>query len=343
MSGYLSRLITRSQSKAESQPLRPFVRSTSPIAEQDQRLGVAGFETVDTAMLPQPEINTGDLTPTEGAPTVATPAITPADSVTIQRKPAGPAVVSQTSAPSIGTNNLSSNPVNAGSSDPIENSLGLQSAASSSFLSTPDTPVQNPFDPGLIDARDDSRFQGPQNRYPNLEPTGEPELPQAFQRPVEPPPGPEPSSMVSHQPLSLIPEISPGVIGEDPSPGIEFKPVARGREKLDQSNPDPDSPGSPDIVSVVPSENFPTLIPLEQPPEGLEKPVVEASSAANEHQPAAPRVVIGRINVEVVPQKTPEATVSTAKPGPLTANSVSVIGPLRGRMPANLRLSLRQR
>jgi hypothetical protein len=340
MSRYLSRLITRSQSKAESQPLRPFVRSTSPIAEQDQRLGVAGFEAADTAMLPHPEINTGDLTPTDGASTVQTPAITPADGVTIQRKLAAD---SQTSAPFRGTDKQSSSLVNTGSSDPPENSLGLQPIASSSFLSTPDAPVQNPFDPGLIDARDDSRFQSPQNRYPNLETNGEPELPQAFQRPVEPPPGPEPSSIVSHQPLSLIPEISPGVIGEDPSPGIEFKPVARGRENLDQSNPDPDSPGSPDIVSVVPSENFPTLVPLEQSPGGLEEPVYEASSFANENQPATPRVVIGRINVEVVPQKAPEAPVSTTKPGPLTANSVSVIGPLRGRMPANLRLSLRQR
>jgi hypothetical protein len=316
MSGYLSRLITRSHPSGEPQPLPPFVRSTSPIAEQDQRLGVAGFETADTAMLPQPEINTGGLTPTEGAPTVAPPAITPADGVTIQRKQAGAAAGSQPSAPLKGINNLSYT-----------------------------APKQETTDGFLV--------QSPQNRQPELEPNQESALTKAFQRPVEPPPGPEPPPLISHQPLSPIPEMSPGVTGKNPGSDIEFKPVARGRETLDypqtdpnppgSPNPDPNLPGSPDIVSVVPSENFPTLIPLEQPPEGLEKPVVEASSAANEHQPAAPRVVIGRINVEVVPQKTPEATVSTAKPGPLTANSVSVIGPLRGRMPANLRLSLRQR
>jgi hypothetical protein len=60
-------------------------------------------------------------------------------------------------------------------------------------------------------------------------------------------------------------------------------------------------------------------------------------------QPESPRVVIGRINVEVVPQSVPEATVAPSRSQPLTAASVSVIGPLGSGVSSNLRLSLRQR
>ena len=47
MSEYLSRLATRARGSNETQPLRPFVRSTSPIAAHDQRIGLTvaeGFE-----------------------------------------------------------------------------------------------------------------------------------------------------------------------------------------------------------------------------------------------------------------------------------------------------------
>jgi hypothetical protein len=56
-----------------------------------------------------------------------------------------------------------------------------------------------------------------------------------------------------------------------------------------------------------------------------------------------PRVIIGRINIEVVqPAAEPKASASH-RPGPLTAASVSVIGPLRRANHSNLRLSLRHR
>ena len=44
MSGYLRRSIMRTRA-ADAEPLmQPFVRSTSPIAEQDQRIGMRGME-----------------------------------------------------------------------------------------------------------------------------------------------------------------------------------------------------------------------------------------------------------------------------------------------------------
>ena len=57
----------------------------------------------------------------------------------------------------------------------------------------------------------------------------------------------------------------------------------------------------------------------------------------------SPRIVIGRINVEVVPAPAAQPRTTAPRPGPLTAASVSVIGPLGGGIRPNLRLSLRHR
>jgi hypothetical protein len=57
----------------------------------------------------------------------------------------------------------------------------------------------------------------------------------------------------------------------------------------------------------------------------------------------SPRVVIGRINVEVIPPPAAPPSAATPRTGPLTAASVSVIGPLSGGVRANLHLSLRHR
>lgn len=56
----------------------------------------------------------------------------------------------------------------------------------------------------------------------------------------------------------------------------------------------------------------------------------------------SPRVVIGRVNVEVVPPSVIQPSTAT-QPGPLTAASVSVIGPLGDSASASRRLSLRYR
>jgi hypothetical protein len=56
-----------------------------------------------------------------------------------------------------------------------------------------------------------------------------------------------------------------------------------------------------------------------------------------------PHIVIGRINVDVVPPPATQASAAAPRPGPLTAASVSVIGSLGGGIRPNLRLSLRHR
>jgi hypothetical protein len=65
-------------------------------------------------------------------------------------------------------------------------------------------------------------------------------------------------------------------------------------------------------------------------------------TSSGETEPS-PRVVIGRINVEVVSPPVEPKTSATSRPGALTAESVSVIGPLSRGVRSNLRLSLRHR
>jgi hypothetical protein len=59
--------------------------------------------------------------------------------------------------------------------------------------------------------------------------------------------------------------------------------------------------------------------------------------------PAGPRLTIGSINVEVVPAAPEPAPAPPARQGPITAASVSVIGPLSPRVRANRHSSLRYR
>jgi hypothetical protein len=74
---------------------------------------------------------------------------------------------------------------------------------------------------------------------------------------------------------------------------------------------------------------------IDQTPTGSSMPTADAGEG--------PRIVIGQINVEVVsPPAAPQSTAAP-RPGPLTAASVSVIGPLGGGIRHDLRLSLRHR
>jgi hypothetical protein len=74
---------------------------------------------------------------------------------------------------------------------------------------------------------------------------------------------------------------------------------------------------------------------FEPPLESTSKPTADAGEG--------PRIVIDRINVEVVSPPAASQSTAAARPGPLTAASVSVIGPLGGGIRPNLRLSLRHR
>ena len=106
------------------------------------------------------------------------------------------------------------------------------------------------------------------------------------------------------------------------------------------------SPAAPHLAADRPASSFPPLIEDDGP-----RPPAAASGLADgdggttrpERPPGGgPRLEIGTIEVEVVPP--PRAEPRPAPPaGPLTAESVSRIGPLSARRRSNLRYALRRR
>lgn len=76
---------------------------------------------------------------------------------------------------------------------------------------------------------------------------------------------------------------------------------------------------------------------------GLREPASSEDFQSSDRIEQEPRVVIGRINVEVVPPAAETKTTAQPRPGPLTAESVSVIGPISRRVGSSLRLNLKYR
>jgi hypothetical protein len=88
----------------------------------------------------------------------------------------------------------------------------------------------------------------------------------------------------------------------------------------------------------------PRLEPQPRPgpaPPGM--PAASVEPTAEPDAPDGPRLTIGRIDVEVVPEGPEPAPTPPARQGPLTAASVSIIGPLSPRVRASRHSSLRYR
>jgi hypothetical protein len=277
--------------------MQPFVRSTSPVAERDQRIGMTGFEEFKFGESPFATADSeAELEEAGALQTPMLPTITAASDVgetTVQRKMASP----------------SATPVG------------------------PTTPAA----PSLIGV--DARRKG------DLQP--------ARQR--------------AHQ--DAVPPSSRSVMGERPrqaprSPLIyPEKNVVAGEEwsifSTDATREHEPIPGSSQTRSASrgvgygavrtrslqqarqADSNFLEPLPyalaehIDQTPTGSSMPTADAGEG--------PRIVIGQINVEVVsPPAAPQSTAAP-RPGPLTAASVSVIGPLGGGIRHDLRLSLRHR
>lgn len=352
MSGYLNRLVMRSQSLQTASTLRPFVRSTSPIAEQDQRLGVDGFDAAgaslpdtDSWALEESEPASSDSLSNGGRESSITIAKSSGDvaDVTVQRKIAGPTVssppppaapASTTRIPKLdGTPRAQAKPSISTPADPIS-----QGASPQAPPAIPEQ-VELPGRPRELepDAPVDSVVRQPQSQTTPLEP--DTPLVTSAPRPA-----------VSAEPISADPTfLKPQPVGQlsvvrdvsKKSEQVVVPPTMvpnRRRSEPEPSNRQPIEPVVPNnIYSYVPRPDrpVPRLEPL-APREGAME--FEAASA-----PPSPAVVIGRINVEVVPQPPAVATAPAARSGPLTAASVSVIGPLRTGVRPNLRFSLRQR
>ena len=285
MSEYLTRLVTRARESDARQLLRPSVRSSSPIAEHDQRVGMVDFEGFELVGAPP------DLTRSERAVgnlgefqserrSGVQPEIGMGETL-VQRK---------TAAPGIGMTGPSPDDTPAG--PPASNEW----MGSGIHTATRDTPGSK-----VLPSREATEVE-----------TGIAELAAENE-----PPGSAAESARTDDRRSDSLAIH-DTIREASQVNVHARSV-RPESEIDSPRLEPKMPVFIDGVEPSPGDSA-------------------ASPAAVDH---GPRVVIGRINVEVVPPAVQQGT-SAPRSGPLTAASVSVIGPLGGIRP-NMRLSLRYR
>ena len=372
MSAYVHRLLQRfAGPRAEQGPrtaprdprpagLQPFVRSRSPIATLDQRLAID-----DQPSFGLDGGNVGAARSGEGDGfALPSPA-----GLRIQRKALGASPVAASPVPA---SPVAASPSAAGSAAarPIATSKrgNFRPASASSPALEPGS-RREPMDPGPLFDHFDS---APRDFEPGE--VSEPSAPTALSTPQRV------SQWVPQQPLTLEAEpvhafdrngLEPGEARHSPrSPltPVAFEPGTPGAPRpapwriLEPAQPArPHAPPFAPSPSERPLEPAPQRLPI--PPELREQPVVSATPRPSQASPfitdpgprvatsvaQATRVSIGRVEIEVVPSPsssaaaTPAAGGQAAKPGKLTIDSVSLIGPLDRHFPNRRRFRLRYR
>jgi hypothetical protein len=322
MSGYLNRLIMRAQSAHESQFLRPSVRSTSPIAEHDQRLGVAGFENIEHGVSLLADVSTDqELGKADGVQAIMTPDITASSDVTVQRKitgstnnaltPSAPITSNSSPASIPGSSNIPSAKIKANRiSRPVFSEGERSEWPTSSSSESGSQPYGRKRDNPMYSAEQQSQLH-PILTAPELSgSTIETNMMAA-------------ATATGDSPLAV------------PSPSDSPTREKEKRARFNHSN----------TRSVLQErqDDLPSLEPSMHSLSDRNGLRFEDAMVLNSDRKESPRIAIGRINVEVVPQTVPEISGATSRSTPMTAASVSVIGPLGGSVSSNLRLSLRQR
>lgn len=293
MSGYLMRLVMRGRETSGAQSMQPVVRTTSPVAERDQRIGMMGFEGFELgeASFAEPGSEAGaereDILQPPVPPSVMTAGET--RRATVLRKLASPPTgTAEPATPKARAGTTAAEP---------QMQTGVQSP--SSDLPTPDlagaddVPMSSSVPPMVYPAKDvvaDS--EGSVSSTGGIHP----------------------------EDLSLD-DSQTGSVSRRFDPAAVHTRSVRQTRQTDATRLEP-SPGAL-------AKHF--------------KPPLERASARRTDANDGPRVVIGRINVEVVPPPAAPPSTAAPRPGPLTAASVSVIGPLGGGIRPSLRLSLRNR
>ena len=292
MTGYLARLARRAEMTPVATGLRPFVRSASPIAEQDQRLMTPGVE------LDAPELGASEPTDAPGlapagesAPMLTSPSTaTP----TVQRKAAVPGVAGVDTRPPVTppgaepsiarwTTELESQPQSISGKEPTFHTLGDAAQPEPAFLQPSDR--------------------------------------------LEPPLSP---LRTSDKTLGVMVETALATQHDEPVQPGPHVAITSSRES-------PNEPAPAESVSATPTD----LTPHVREPDA--EPVLAVPQDADgTNAGQTPRVVIGRINVEVTPPP-PTEQPSAAPTKPATAAAASLIGPLGGSVPSSLRLRLRHR
>jgi hypothetical protein len=300
MSQYLKRLATRNLNGSAA--MTPMARATSPIAEEDQRVGMHGFE---DSQFGAAAVAGGELKDMSGSASDL--------SGVVQRKINTP-VSEGKSAPRNFTN--AGQPVKGD-----ERSAGPSPAEIPS--SNLDVPRRHFYE----------RAQAPGQRFDEVvvnshsQATG---LPQS---------GGE--RIVAGEVMPTADPPAYWTAGLRPTPTFSYGTEAgtEGGAESDEIEASGPRLRRPSVAGPQLLEPSPRAITSQQQ-RGSVFPDDDTSSGETE---PSPRVVIGRINVEVAPPPVEPKTSATSRPGPLTAESVSVIGPLSRGVRSNLRLSLKHR
>jgi hypothetical protein len=281
VSGYLMRSIMRTRAADAGQLIQPFVRSTSPVAEQDQRIGLMGMEGFEfgEASFSEAASEAGleqyDALQAPGLSSITAASLP--EGVTVQRKMASLA-----------------DPITPGSTTggALIPSIVRQKVTDHATPSSPSTSITE-------------QTSAPQDAVPLLDPPMTGESPVALGTPSFSQPGSaQIREALRHSALA----------------DVRSRPAQRVRQV--------------DTTRLEPSART-FAAQVESRPTDASMP----TAGANE----SPRVVIGRINVEVIQPPAAPPSTATPRPGPMTAASASVIGPLSGGVRANLHLSLRHR
>jgi len=286
LNSYLQRLATHGSVESMATDVRPLIRSRSPIAEEDQRIGMPGFgnpnldqttsiegtleerpaeaRTLDSALIPpKPTRVTGNRT---------------MEAIDLPR-PTNPNHTTKSIADML--TRIVTRPVTEASRD-----IGTSDRTESS--------------PALLDTPAD--FNG--------------------------------------TPLPLYKTVVPRRDGNKQAAEVHFSPSGESSSSYLRQIDDLDS-SSDKSDEARATRLEPTPRAILSP--GLRQHTSSQAFQTSDKTDQEPRVVIGRINVEVVPPVAESKTTAPPRPGPLTAESVSVIGPLSRRVGSSLRLNLKYR
>ncbi len=363
MSGYLNRLIRRTQAANESQFLRPFVRSMSPSAEHDQRLGVPGFEDAENSISTLADAGTDqDLGEAGEVQVLKVPEVTASSNVTVQRKvaasatPVAPIASNASPVNMLGTSDISSVKVRADRGSPPE-FLGeerpepfIPSSSESGISVQRDRHQGSIASPSLPMTGESRRQPEGRERVRQLHPAVRQRQPRQMSEMPERSAIPIETSVVADtpQPTATLENTNAVADTQPPAAATVRTPIAvpslgraKTREVEQQSTSLDDA--RPRRILQERQSDVPSLEPSMGSLANRDELRFEDATVLNIDRKESPRVAIGRIDVEVIPQTATEATVATSRSGPLTAESVSVIGPLGGGVSSNLRFSLRQR
>lgn len=312
MSGYLSRMATRTQAGGRESSLQPIVRSASPIAERDQRIGMAGFDGFEFGGPSLADVGSeatevkqgGDLRPSLSSPITT---VSGTNAATVQRKMANPSTASI--GPAVGTAAKMANAVNARTMDknqvvrPILGQSDAQLPSEWAKVTDPNRQFASTgsYAGAAINVETFHHSVAAQkNAAMDLEEALSPS--KHIPREISNADHTQPSEVLRHANRVAVQVRSPWQAKQaDAPPELE-----------------PSPPAFAEPMAITSVDTGPTI--------------------ADERSP----VVIGRVNVEVVPPSVSQPGTAP-RPGPLTAASVSVIGPLSGGMLASRRLSLRYR